>query len=149
MALLFGGLPDKALTCAFVAGLPDAARQSLRASSRMEALPLEAVLARARAIMADDFSVAAAADGMSRRATGRSTFAVAPQKNTPLCYECHQPNHLARDCLLRQKTSAGRNGRQRRCYRCGSANHLASACQGNGGGEELSAAPAPSPPNNL
>ncbi|KAF0311994.1 Intracisternal A-particle Pol-related polyprotein [Amphibalanus amphitrite] len=40
LASLFGGLGDTALMCGFVAGLPDAARHTLRAGCRMESLTL-------------------------------------------------------------------------------------------------------------
>ena len=56
-----GGLPDKVLSCAFVAGLPDAVRQLLRASCRMDMLTIEQLLARARAIMSEETAVVAAA----------------------------------------------------------------------------------------
>lgn len=36
LATSLGGLPDKVLSCAFVAGLPDAIRQLLRSSCRMD-----------------------------------------------------------------------------------------------------------------
>ena len=36
LAVPFGGLSDKMLACAFVAGLPDTVKQLLRAGSRME-----------------------------------------------------------------------------------------------------------------
>ncbi|MPC78693.1 hypothetical protein E2C01_073187 [Portunus trituberculatus] len=43
-------MSDQGLACAFVAGLPEDVRQLLRAGSRMEALNLDQILARARAI---------------------------------------------------------------------------------------------------
>ena len=49
LAVPFGGLPEKALVSAFVAGLPDGAKQLPRAGSRMDDLPLTHILARARA----------------------------------------------------------------------------------------------------
>ena len=64
---------------------------------------------------------------------------------TLLCFQCNQPNRLARDCLLRRKgrgDSYGGRGRgavrgSARCYRsCDGLGHLASSCPGNenGGG---------------
>ena len=38
IAVPFGGLSDKMLACAFVAGLPDTVKQLLRAGSRMDEL---------------------------------------------------------------------------------------------------------------
>ena len=46
LSVLFGGVPDRALVCAFVAGLPDSVRQVIRARSRAESLSLDDVLAR-------------------------------------------------------------------------------------------------------
>jgi len=60
LAVSLGGLPDKVLSCAFVAGLPDAVRQLLRASCRMDTLTIEQLLARARAIMSEETDVVAA-----------------------------------------------------------------------------------------
>ena len=61
LAVPFGGLPEKALVSAFVAGLPDGAKQLLRVGSRMDDLPLTHILARARAILKDESGVAAVA----------------------------------------------------------------------------------------
>ena len=46
-------MTDKALACAFVAWLPESVRQLLRAGSRMEALDLQQILARERAVVKD------------------------------------------------------------------------------------------------
>ncbi|KAF0298969.1 hypothetical protein FJT64_003672 [Amphibalanus amphitrite] len=48
LAALFGGVPERALACAFVAGLPDSVRQMIRAGCRADGLDLSSVLARAR-----------------------------------------------------------------------------------------------------
>jgi len=46
-----------------------------------------------------------------------------------VCFECNLPNHLAKDCLLRRRTSAaaqdGRGGGEIRCFRCGGNGHIA------------------------
>ena len=36
LAMLFGGVSERTLTCAFIAGLPDAVRQTIRAGSKAE-----------------------------------------------------------------------------------------------------------------
>lgn len=135
-----GGLPDKVLSCAFVAGLPDAVRQLLRASCRMDTLTVEQLLARARAIMTEESDVAAGARVDVTSSTGTTSGHV--------CFECNLPNHLAKDCLLRRRTSAAaRGGRGRgeiRCFRCSGRGHIASFCPGKGVGERPSA-PASSP----
>ena len=51
---LFGGMPEKGLAYAFVAGLLESVWQLLRAGSRMETLDLPQILAQARAIVHDD-----------------------------------------------------------------------------------------------
>ncbi len=138
LATQFGGVSERALTCAFVAGLPDEVRQTLRASSRMESLTLVEILSRARAIMVDGHLPAAAAARLTSSRRG-----VGPPR---LCYECHQPNHLARDCFLRRRGISG-DGRAkggRRCFRCDSPHHLAADCPGKANGER--SAPASSPP---
>ncbi|XP_037093010.1 uncharacterized protein LOC119112829 [Pollicipes pollicipes] len=50
LAVLFGRLPERALACAFVTGLPDAGRQTIRAGSRAEGLDLTTVLVRVTTI---------------------------------------------------------------------------------------------------
>jgi len=143
LATSLGGLSDKVLSCAFVAGLPDAVRQLLRASCRMDTLTVEQLLARARAIMTEESDVVAAARidvTSSRKFTGATSG--------PVCYECNLPNHLAKDCLLRRRTgTVARGGRGRgeiRCFRCACYGHIASSCPGKGVGERPSA-PAFSP----
>ena len=65
LAVPFGGLSDKMLACAFVAGLPDTVKQLLRAGSRMDVLPIDQILTRARAVLADDVGVAASSSSSS------------------------------------------------------------------------------------
>ena len=135
LAVPFGRLSDKMQACAFVAGLPDTVKQLLRAGSRMEELPIDQILTRARAVLADEVGVAAAVSAM----TGAGA-SVKRANSTLLCYQCNQPNHLARDCLLRQKGrggSYGGRGRGRgsaRCYQCDGLGHLAASCPGNENG---------------
>jgi len=146
----FGGVSDRVLACAFVAGLPEAVKQLLRASSRMDTLTLEQVLARARAIISDECDVVAAANVSTRSVrsgTGAASerSAVQTASANPVCYECGLPNHFARDCFQRGRGSrAGRGRRERdvrqvRCYRCNGQGHYASSCPGNGVGERSSA----------
>lgn len=108
LAGLFGGVSERALLCAFVAGMPDNVRQLLRAGARMEELSIGQVLSRARAVLADE------------RPEGVDTccgVARAPAVGTPpaltsgwRCYACGGLNHLARDCLARPRNrSTGRH----------------------------------------
>ena len=143
LAASLDGLSDKVLSCAFVARLPDAVRQLLRASCRMDTLTVEQLLARARAIMTEESDVVAAARidvTSSRKSTGTMSG--------PMCFECNFPNHFAKDCLLRRRTSAvarGRRGRgEIRCFRCDGYGYIASSCSGKRVGER-SSAPASDP----
>ena len=86
LATAFGGVSDKALGCAFVSGLPEVVRQSLRASSRMEKMDVSEILQRARAILTDESIVVGAV-----RARGGATSL--PQRTSEAagaasCFEC-------------------------------------------------------------
>ena len=72
------------LACAFVAGLPDTVKQLLRAGSRMEELPIDQILTRARDALADDVGVAAAVSAMT--GVGAS---MKRTNSTLLCYQCN------------------------------------------------------------
>lgn len=135
LALLFGGMSETGLICAFVAGLPEGARHTLRAGSRVESLTLSEALGRARALLADEGGAAAAAvpsthgagrdngDQRQRRQQGRSL---------PRCYRCGEDGHFARVC------------RHITCFRCQKTGHIAAHCPENERGEKISA-PAFSP----
>ncbi|KRY06917.1 Pol polyprotein, partial [Trichinella patagoniensis] len=100
LATLFGGVSEKALACAFVAGLPENVRQQLRARSRKGYLGLSQILTRARAIITDERPVDAPNTCLSARGPGvRSPTAPPGQR----CFECGGPNHFARDCLARRQ----------------------------------------------
>lgn len=137
LANAFGGVPNKALCCAFVAGLPDSTRHTLRAASRMETLTLEQLVARARTIMTEEPSVVCA--GQAARRGDRKSTAVNSGRYS--CFECGGPNHLARDCLQRRRNSHRNRERPPRaskgaCFNCGNHGHHASTCPGNEEGEE-------------
>ena len=136
LAVPFGGLSDKRHPCAFVAGLPDTVKQLLRAGSRMDELPMDQVLMRARTVLTDKIGVAAAVSTMTVGAGASVKRADA----TLLCFRYNQPNDLARECLLRRKGRhdfyGGRGRGGARCYRCDGLGHFASSCpeNENGGG---------------
>ncbi|KRX37479.1 hypothetical protein T05_5558 [Trichinella murrelli] len=138
LATLFGGVSEKTLACAVVAGLPENVRQLLRAGSRMEDLGLSQILTRARAIITDERPVDAPNTCLSARGPGvRSPTAPPGQR----CFECGGPNHFARDCLAgRQDGNPGRQNpltRNRRGRRRGVV--CAASNQGNDLGTEASA----------
>ena len=138
LAVLFGGIPDAGLSCAFVAGLPESTRHILRASSRLEDMNINQIVARARAVLAEeDVSVGAAASLSTQQ------YRTPPGSVNVLCRACNHPNHHARACLARGNWRRGRRGNVR-CYGCGQLGHIASLCPGNGLGEVVPA-PASSP----
>ena len=121
LAALFGGMPERGLRCAFVAGLPEGVRQTLRAGSRAEGLDLDSVLARARALLSDARVTASAAAVRWNQPSSPS-----PRLQAPCVQELR---------------------RARRCWTCGRTGHFAATCPqrpGNGAGEVMSA-PVSSP----
>lgn len=141
MSSLFGGVSDTALLCAFVAGLPDTVRQLLRAGTRLEAIRLDQVLDCARVLLREESSAAAAAQ--LRWSPNRSLDNSPARRQDFTCYNCGQPNHLARDCLMQRTRRRGGRSSRVTCYCCKEAGHVAASCPGNSVGEGVSA-PAPS-----
>ena len=120
LAALFGGLPERALTCAFVAGLPDDVRQTIRAGSKAEGLDLTTIVVRARAILSNERVSAAA---VQQRAVAPSPD---QRPASPRSRPRRPPRHM-------------------RCWACGELGHIAARCQqrpGNGTGEDGSAPPS-------
>lgn len=121
LATLFGGMPERGLRCAFVAGLPEVVRRTLRAGSRAEGLDLDSVLTRARALLSDERVTASAAAVRRDQSASPSQ-----QPRAPWDRETRRP---------------------RRCWTCGRLGHIAAACPqrlGNGTGE-VTPAPVSSP----
>ncbi|XP_045130851.1 uncharacterized protein LOC123515964 [Portunus trituberculatus] len=141
LASLFGGMSEKGLACAFVAGLPEGIRRLLRAGSRMETLDLPQILAQTRAVVHDDGAGGVHEVCFSARAGNTN---IGPDQR---CFVCNGVNHFARDCLAHQDTYSGRSQRSAghtsrrgvRCYRCGVRGHIALAYPGNDRGGEASA----------
>ena len=131
LATLFGGLPERALTYAFLAGLPARVKQLLRASSPIDSVPLDQLLDRARAILKDELTL----EGPVVAATQPTPASHAADLHTrTTCFKCNGQGHMAKDC---------RNRRARvrmRCYRCDGIGHMARDCPGNEDGERT---PAP------
>ena len=129
LAGLFGGVSDSTLTCAFVSGLPEHVKQSLRVGARLGEMVLQDIVQRAREIMVNDVHVAAAA--VTKDAS--PTF-VGSMHRKGECFQCGRSDHWLRDCPIRKARRA-----EGRCYRCNSDQHLANRCQGNEGKEKASA----------
>ena len=142
LASLFGGVSDEALGCAFVAVLPQATRQALRAGARIEHMSLTELLHRARALLVEEDAGSAAVAS----AAGGERCARKAVSDAIVCYSCGQANHLSRDCLARKNVRSPRFRGQgnMRCFRCSRRGHVASACPENGNGEAGSA-PVSSP----
>ena len=134
LSSLFGGVPSRVITCAFVNGLPSHAKQAIRAGVRLDNLTLSAALARARAVL------------VGTEAEGVVAFAKAEGKSQPgsrsrnsgrkwACQLCNSPSHSAKFCDAKRETKDHQSPRwrrtSRRCFRCNSSEHLMSQCSGN------------------
>ena len=110
LATLYGGVPDRALACAFIAGLPDTVRSTIRAGTRAEALDLASILARARAVLSDERTPVAAA--VARGEVGgvnRHTSADRPMnRQPPRCWNCGRMGHISRRCPNARETASVR-----------------------------------------
>ena len=146
-------IPQRWLISAFVSGLPSDVKQQLRASARMDHMPLEQILTRARAIMTEETEAVepVVAATRQRRILPQiptdSPSSLPPRKGGMACYECGGPNHFARDCWQRRDVQrSSRTPRAQsevRCYRCQRRGHIASECPGNEFGGERSAPLSP------
>ena len=153
LASLAGGLTEKAIGSAFVFGLPEEARRTLRTNARMTEMDVSELLECARAILSADVTytdVTAGAAALPRRRHQPPPPArhlnsdAGDVEDAPVCYECGQPGHYRRGCARR----GGSVTRQRRKMPARQQHGRASSCsenrprkervreQGNGGGEE-------------
>lgn len=109
LATLFGGVPDKALSCAFIAGLPDTVRKTIRAGTRAEDLDLASVLARARAVLSDERASVAAAAARNGVRVEPGRQANRPTTRRPLrCWACGKTGHIAKSCPNGRETASAR-----------------------------------------
>ena len=109
LASLYGGVPESALACAFISGLPDAVRKTIRAGTRAEALDLASILARARAVLSDERVAVAAA--VAREDTSRRAPNVRMAKRPPRrCWTCGESGHIAATCPRREAGNAPGDG---------------------------------------
>ena len=113
----FGGATDRILECAFLAGLPDDVSQLQWASSKLDRLGIDELLARVRNILNDTELVAAATKmtetpSETQNVAGDSIMS-RPWEN-PKCYRCGGPNHYSRDCQS-QVNTGGANDHGSNC----------------------------------
>ena len=136
LATQFGGMTERGLVCAFIAGLLEHAENLLQATTRVDDLPISDILARARAILKDRLagteSAAAAAQLPGRQEKGVTALR---------CYVCQEPDHMARDCPRRR--GSPRSPKSLICYRCNRQGHVARNCPGNERGDEFSVPVSP------
>lgn len=125
LASSFGGVTEEAMSCAFVAGLPDASKRLLRAGARIEAMSLRDIVLRARTISTEESTVCAAARNPShgpRRAPN-------DQHRTPWQARPARP-------------ATGERPERRKCFRCNRIGHLIASCPENEDGEKVDAPPS-------
>ena len=139
LATQFGGMTERSLVCAFIAGLPEHTEKLFQATTRVNDLPISEILARARAILKDSFADTTLAAAAAQLPGCQEKETTALRR----CYVCQGPNHMARDCPRRRESS--RPSKSLICYRCKRQGHIARNCPGNEQGDE-SSAPV-SPPN--
>ena len=111
LAGLAGGMTEKAMCSAFVFGLPDFVRRTLRTNSRMTEMNMTELSECARAIMADQPSYSAKArelpvpspqtDFVARRSSPLS----GRRQHSPVCFSCGLPGHFQRGCPQRRNGS--------------------------------------------
>ena len=149
LAVLFGGVSDKALVCAFVSGLPDSARQLIRAGSRAEILTLQDVLARARSVLSDQqlaaapmAAPAAAMAAPASRAPPTADPVADPVAAAAATRAAEGRSRAVEDRSLRPAAPGpwrreGRTGQgqpplatrgPRRCWICGATGHISVGC---------------------
>lgn len=124
LATLFGGLPERALAYAFLAGFPDRVKQLLQANSSVNTLALDKLMDQSRTILKDSSAPeeSFAAVAQPRQSSVRASPRSGPHAGI-ICYKCKGQGHMARNCASEK--------RQVRCFRCNEAGHMARNCLRN------------------
>ena len=98
LSVLFGGMSEKGLMCAFIAGTPKSVEELLWTSSEVDNMDILEVLARARSILKTGPMT------MEQAAAAQPSQCQTKETDAPkICCKCDGPNHLARDYLFRHK----------------------------------------------
>ena len=136
LTVLFGGLPERALTYKFLAGLPTGAKQLLRASSSIDSLSLNDLVDQARTVMKDNSELRdpVIAAAQSTPSDDRPSQGLSPRGGV-VCYRCNSQGHIARNCRRRLTAVC--------CYQCNETGHMARDCVGNGAGGKVPASTFP------
>ena len=96
---MFRGISDQSLACAFVQGLPDSVKSLLRASTCMDGLSIDQLLARARASMKDNIiEVGLAVAAIQATQDETKSPDSGDLYDFMTCHRCNSPNHFAKDC---------------------------------------------------
>ena len=133
LSVLFGGVSNQGLVCAFVQGLPGRVKSLLRASTRMDRLSIDQLLARVRASMKDN----TIETGLAVAAVQATQDETKSPDNEDLydfitCHRCYGPNHFAKDC---KRPGTGKRAPRIRCCKCKVLGHMSHNCTGNELGE--------------
>lgn len=102
LAALFGGASDQTLLCAFVAGLPDTVRQTIRAGTRAESLTLNSALARVRAVLQDERGVTTAAGVAMRGGREARGPPWRGERRLRRCWTCGATDHISPQCPVKK-----------------------------------------------
>ena len=95
LSVLFGGMSDSGMMCAFMQGLPDKVKCLLCALNRMVDLSIDQLLACVWVIMKDEV----VEEGMAVAAVQTTQYKMRELPYCPISYhQCNSPNHFAIDC---------------------------------------------------
>ena len=137
LATQFGGMTERGLVCAFIAGLLEYVENLLQATTWVDDLPISEILAHARAILKDSLTGTESA-AATAQLPGRQEKRVTALRRS---YVCQEPNHMARDCPRRR--GSPRSPKSLICYRSKRQGHVAQNCPGNKREDESSAPVSP------
>ena len=117
LATQFGGMTERGLVCAFIAGLPEHVENLLQATTRIDDLPISEILART--ILKDSLTGTELAAAAAQLPGCQEKEATALRR----CYVCQEPNHMAQDCPRRHRSP--RSPKTLICYQCKQQSHVA------------------------